>query len=185
VDVIDAIKTRRSIRLFKKKDVSPQKIVSILECGVKAPSASNYQPWEFVIVREAAIKNRIGYLGARSLFERKKRKLKDAKKHFSKIAEAPVFIVVACDRNVSPIFWKQDGSAATQNILLAAHAQGLGGVWLGAPVALTKHKTEIKKFLGMPRHYDIISIVALGHSAKAPRTRPMKDFKDKVHFERW
>lgn len=185
MDVIEAIKTRRSIRLFKKKDVSPQKIVEILECGVKAPSASNYQPWEFVIVRDGSVKNRIGYLGARSLFERKKWNLKDSKKQFAKIAEAPVFIVVACDTKASPIFWKQDGSAATQNMLLAAHAQGLGGVWLGAPVALTKHKTEIKKLLGMPRHYDIVSIVALGYSAKMPRARPMKDFKNIVHLERW
>ena len=185
MDAIEAIKTRRSIRLFKKKDVSPGKIVKVLECGVKAPSASNYQPWEFVIVRQGSVKNRIGYLGARSLFERKKRKLKDAKKQFSKIAEAPVFIVVACDTKASPIFWKQDGSAATQNMLLAAHAQGLGGVWLGAPVALSKHKNEIKKLIGIPRHYDIISIVALGYPAKKPRARPMMDFKSKVHFERW
>jgi nitroreductase len=185
VDVIEAIKTRRSIRLFKKKDVSPQKIVDILECGVRAPSASNYQPWEFVVVREESIKNRIGYLGARSLYERKKRKLKDAQKHFSKIAEAPVFIVVACDTKSSPIFWRHDGAAATQNMLLAAHGQGLGGVWVGAPVALAKHKNEIKKLLGMPKNYDIISIVALGYPAKNPRPRPMKEFKEKVHFERW
>lgn len=185
MDVIDAIKTRRSIRRFKKKDVSPRKIVEILECGARAPSASNYQPWEFVIIREEDIKNRIGFLGARSLYERKKRRLKDAKIQFSKIAEAPVFIVVACDTKSSPIFWKHDGAAATQNMLLAAHGQGLGAVWVGAPVALTKHKNEIKKLLGMPGYYDIVSIVALGYPARNPGSRPMKEFKEKMHFERW
>lgn len=185
MEAVDAIKTRRSIRFFKKRDISPGMIAEILECAVKAPSASNIQPWEFVVVRDSRMKERIGYLGARSLFERKKRKLKDSKEHFSRIAEAPVFIVVGCDKKRSPIFWTHDGSAATQNMLLAAHSRGLGGVWLGAPVALRKHRTEIRKMLGMPGHYEPVSIVALGHPAKKPKPRPVRDMKDMIHYERW
>ncbi len=185
MDAVQAIKTRRSVRNFKDKEIPPKTIADILSCAVKAPSSSNMQPWEFILVKDQKIKDRISYLGARSLYERKKRKLKDGKKRFAKIAEAPLYIVVACDTKKSPIFWKHDGSAATQNLLLAAHAQGLGAVWLGAPVALKKHSNEIKKLLKMPKRFEIASIVALGYPDRMPKPRPEKDLKNKVRFERW
>ncbi len=185
MDTVQAIKTRRSIRNFKKEEAPPDKVAEILNCAVKAPSASNKQPLEFILVKDQKIKDRIGYLGARSLYERKKRKLNVTKKYFANIAKAPLFIVVACDTQKSPIFWRHDGSAATQNMLLAAHALGLGAVWLGAPVALKKHASEIKKLLGLPKHCEIASIVALGQSQKSPKPRPESSVKDKVHYERW
>jgi nitroreductase len=185
VDAKQAINSRRSIRSFIKRSVPPDLIAEILDSALRAPSASNGRPWEFVIVKDQKVKERIGYLGARSLYERKKRKLKQAKEKFEMIAEAPVYIVVACDTKKSPIFWAHDGSAATQNILLAAHSMGLGAVWLGAPVALTKHQNEIKKMLDLPRHLKIASIVALGYPKKAPGPRVVSDMKKKVHFERW
>jgi nitroreductase len=185
VDAKDAITSRRSVRSFTNKSVPPSLIVEILDLASKAPSASNGRPWEFIIVKDRKIKERIGYLGARSLYERKKRKLKQAKEKFAMIAEAPIYIVVACDTKKSPIFWVHDGSAATQNILLAAHSYGLGAVWLGAPVALAKHQSEIKKMLDVPRHVKLASIVALGYPKKMPGPRGGIDMKDKVHFERW
>jgi nitroreductase len=185
LDTKQAILTRRSVRSFVKRTVPPDMIAEILDSASKAPSASNGRPWEFVIVKDQKIKERIGYLGARSLYERKKRKLKLAKEKFLLIADAPVYIVVACDTKKSPIFWVHDGSAATQNILLAAHSMGLGAVWLGAPVALTKHQNEIKKMLNMPRHVKIASIVALGYPKKVPQPRASSNMKEKVHFERW
>ena len=177
--------SRRSVRSFVKRTVPPDIIVEILEMASKAPSASNGRPWEFIIVRDQKVKDRIGYLGARSLYERKKRKLKQAKEKFALIADAPVYIVIACDTKKSPIFWVHDGSAATQNILLAAHYMGLGAVWLGAPVALPKHQNEIKKMLNLPRNVRIASIVALGYPKKMPEPRRKIDMKEKVHFERW
>jgi len=185
VDAIESILTRRSVRNYKEEEIPPTKIVEILRCALRAPSASNGQPWEFILVKDQKIKDRIGYLGARSLYERKKRKLKDTKKRFEKIAQAPLFIVVVCNTKKSPIFWKHDGSAATQNMLLSAHALGLGAVWLGAPIALKKHNNEIKKLLRMPKQCEIASIIALGHPTKMPKPGPQGDIKDKVHFERW
>jgi nitroreductase len=185
VDAKQAIISRRSVRSFIKRSVPPDLIAEILDSGSKAPSASNGRPWEFIIVKDQKIKDRIGYLGARSLYERKKRKLKQAKEKFAMIAEAPVYIVVACDTKKSPTFWVHDGCAATQNILLVTHALGLGGVWLGAPVALSKHQNEIKKMLKLPRHVKIASIVALGYPKIMPKPRAISDVKEKVHFERW
>lgn len=185
MDVKQAISTRRSVRSFIKRTVPPDLIAEILNSASKAPSASNGRPWEFIIVTDQKVKDRIGYLGARSLYERKKRKLKLAKEKFALIAEAPVYIVVACDSKKSPIFWVHDGSAATQNILLAAHSLGLGAVWLGAPVALSQHQNEIKKMLNLPRPVKIASIVALGYPKKMPQPRAISDMKQKVHFERW
>jgi nitroreductase len=185
VDAKQAIVTRRSVRSFVKRSVPPDLIAEILDSASKAPSASNGRPWEFIIIKDQKMKDKIGYLGARSLYERKKRKLKLAKEKFAMIAEAPVYIVIACDTKKSPIFWVHDGSAATENILLAAHSLGLGAVWLGAPVALTKHQNEIKKMLNLPRHVKLASIVALGYPKNMPKPRPATDIKEKVHFERW
>jgi nitroreductase len=185
VDAIENLNSRRSVRNFKPKNIPAKQIADILNCALKAPSASNGRPWEFILVKDQKIKERIGYLGARSLYERKNRKLKDTKAQFAKIAKAPLFVVVACDTKKSPIFWKHDGSAATQNMLLSAHALGLGAVWLGAPVALKKHTTEIKKVLKMPRHMEIASIVALGYPKVTPKPKPDKNIKDIIHYERW
>jgi nitroreductase len=185
VEAIENLNTRRSVRNFKPKDISAKQIADILNCALLAPSASNGRPWEFVIVKDQKIKDRIGYLGARSLYERKNRKLKDTKAQFARIAEAPLFIVVACNTKKSPIFWKHDGSAATQNMLLSAHALGLGAVWLGAPVALKKHTNEIKRILKMPKSMEIASIIALGHPKTSPKPRPVRDIKEKIHYERW
>lgn len=185
MDAIFNINTRRSVRSFIERDISPNQIAEILTCGLKAPSSSNSRPWEFILVKDQKIKEKISHLGARSLYERKKRRLKDAQKHFEAIAKAPIYIVVACNTKKSPIFWGHDGSAATQNMLLAAHALGLGAVWLGAPVALKKHSNEIKKLLGMPKDLEITSIVALGYPEKIPSPMPVGDLKDKVHYERW
>jgi nitroreductase len=173
------------VRNFKDRDIPPDLVAEILNCALKAPSASNGRPWEFLIVKDQKVKDRIAYLGARSLYERQKRKLKDGKKQFGNIAKAPIFVVVACNLKKSPIFWAHDGSAATQNMLLAAHSFGLGAVWLGAPVALKKHQNEIKKLLGMPKHCEIASIVALGYPKSSPNPRPIGDLKEKIHFERW
>lgn len=185
MEAIFNINTRRSVRNFREKDIPPNQIAEILTCGLKAPSSSNSRPWEFVLVKDQKIKERIGFLGARSLYERKKRRLKDTKKQFENIAKAPLFVVVACNTIKSPIFWRHDGSAATQNMLLAAHALDLGAVWLGAPVALKKHSDEIKKLLGMPKNMEIASIIALGYPEKIPNPRPVGDLKDKVHYESW
>ncbi|UCE37854.1 MAG: nitroreductase family protein [Thermoplasmata archaeon] len=185
MEAIENINTRRSVRSFEEDEVPPSQIAEILRCGLRAPSASNGRPWEFILVKDQNVKDRIGYLGARSLYERKKRRLKDTKEQFEKIAEAPLFIVVACNTKKSPIFWRHDGSAATQNILLAAHSLGLGAVWVGAPFALKKHSNEIKKLLGMPKHIEIASIVALGSPKIKPKLKQVTDLKKKIHYERW
>jgi nitroreductase len=185
VDAKEAIISRRSVRSFTNRSVPPLLIAEILDLASKAPSASNGRPWEFIIVKDQKVKDRIGYLGARSLYERKKRKLKQAKEKFAMVAQAPIYIVIACDTKKSPIFWVHDGSAATQNVLLAAHSLGLGAVWLGAPVALPKHHNEIRKMLDLPRYVKIASIVALGYPKKMPGPRVGSDMKNKVHFERW
>jgi nitroreductase len=185
VDAIEAIHTRQSIRNFKEKEVSGGTIATILDCATKAPSSGNKQPWEFIIIKDQKVKEKIALLGARSLYERKKAKLKDSKENFEKIARAPIFVVVACDTLKSPAFWKHDGSACTQNILLSANALGVGSVWLGAPVALDKFSNQIKKMLKIPKSYGLASIVALGYPSKIPRKSSRKNLKDKVHYEEW
>lgn len=185
MDAIEAIKDRSSVRHFEDRDVPVNIMVNILECAQRAPSSGNKQPWEFILIKDKKVKEKIALLGARSLYERKKAKLKESKMRFGEIANAPLFVVVACDTRKSPTFWRHDGSACTQNLLLAAHAIGVGSVWLGAPVALEKFSKEIKKTLKMPKTYDIVSIVALGYPSKVPSQSPRKSLKDQVHYEMW
>jgi nitroreductase len=185
VDAIEAIMGRSSVRLFEERDIPVNIMVKVLECAQRAPSSGNKQPWEFILIKDKKVKEKIALLGARSLYERKKAKLKDSKKKFGDIAKAPLFVVVACDTRKSPTFWRHDGSACTQNLLLAAHAVGVGSVWLGAPIALEKLSKEIKKTLKMPKTYEIVSIVALGYPSRAPTQSARKSLKDQVHYELW
>jgi nitroreductase len=135
-----------------------------------APSASNERPWRFLVVREREMRERLA-----------------AATPFAKpIAGAPVGIVVCADTKAAkyPGFWVIDCSAAIQNMLLAAHAIGLGGVWIGvhpmAPLSISvRHAIG-----GLPRHIKPHSMIALGHPAEE---RPPVDRYDEsfVHLERW
>ena len=114
---MDILLTRRSIRKYKATPISEAVVYELIRAGMNAPSAGNAQPWHFVVIRE--------------------RQLLDAVPEFhpnaQMIKEAPMAILVCGDERLEKYhgFWVQDCSAATQNILLAAHDRGLGAVWLG------------------------------------------------------
>ncbi|MDD4876669.1 MAG: nitroreductase family protein, partial [Dehalococcoidales bacterium] len=134
MDTIDAIFTRRSIRKYTKQLVSDEVIRKLLEAGMCAPSAGNRQPWCFVVINDRRVLNEIPKYHIYS--------------HMLK--EAPVAILVCSDLHKEMTgFGVEDCSAATQNILLAAHALGLGAVWLGVypsePIVI-----DTKKLLNLP-----------------------------------
>jgi len=127
MEILEAIKTRRSIRKFTDKKVSKEDINTLkvskedintlLEAAMQAPSAGNQQPWEFIVIDDRKILDVIP----------------DFHPYSKMLKESPIAILVCGKIDATKYcgYWVQDCSAATQNILLAAHGVGLGAVWLG------------------------------------------------------
>ncbi|GAI33467.1 unnamed protein product, partial [marine sediment metagenome] len=116
MDAMEAILARRSIRKYTKQPVSDEVLKELLEAAMCAPSAGNRQPRCFVVINGRKILDEIPKYHP----------------YAEMLKEAPMAILVCCDRDLQMgDYGVQDCSAATQNILLAAHAKGLGAVWLG------------------------------------------------------
>jgi nitroreductase len=171
LDVFKAIKTRRSIRAFTDQRVTDEEVEKLIEAARWAPSAGNIQPWEFIIVRESRAKHGLCEAALNQTF----------------IEEAPVVIVVCANPMQSSkgygsrginLFCIQDTAAATQNILLAAHAMGLAACWVGA-----FNEEEAKRVLGVPEELRPIAIVPVGHPAEKPRVRPRRQLNEITHRE--
>ncbi|NOZ60354.1 MAG: nitroreductase family protein [Calditrichaeota bacterium] len=166
---MQGILTRRSIRKFKKTPISEDIIEQVLRAAMAAPSAGNCQPWHFVVLRDHAVMD----------------KIPEFHPHSKMLLQAAAAIVVCWDKNseLADGYGIQDASAATENILLAAHSLGLGAVWLG--IFPRQHRVEkLKKLLNLPEHIIPLGVVAIGHpDEKKP---PANRFDpQKVHFEKW
>lgn len=169
MDIFEALFTRRSIRKYTQEDVSDEDLNILLKAAMLAPSASNRQPWHFVVVRDPEVRAAL------------------AGQHpYAKMAvDAPVVIVVCADLNEekTPGFWVQDCSAATQNLMLAARARNLGSVWCGL------HPVEdrilpVREILNLPDNVMPLSLVALGHPAQ-PFSEADRFRADRIHNDRW
>lgn len=161
---IENILTRRSIRSYTDQDVEPGKIEAILEAGMAAPSGKNGQPWDFIV------------LTRREILDEMAERLPYAKM----LREARVAIAVCADRTKSP-YWYVDCSAAAENILLAAHALGLGAVWT-ATYPYRDRMDVVKELCGLPGSYDSLCVIPVGYPAR--EARPKDNFDaGKIHHE--
>lgn len=163
MDAIEALKTRRSVRVYQQRDVPKELLEQIVDCARLAPTALNLQPWEFVVVTDKAML----------------RDIARATDHGRFIEDAAACIIVLC-RNTK--YYLEDGSAATQNILLAAHALGLGACWVAGdkkPYAET-----IRRMVGAPDGYRLVSLVPVGYPAERP-TKPKRPLAEVLHWERF
>ena len=156
MDAIECLKTRRSIRAYEPTAVPRAIVEDIVDCGRLAASAINIQPWLFVAVDDEGLRRRIA----------------EATDYGKFIEQSPVCIVVFC-RNVK--YFVEDGSAATQNILNAARAHGLGSCWVAGHQKA--YGGTIRTLLGVPDDFALVSIVALGHAAedRNPDKRPLSE----------
>lgn len=161
---IENILTRRSIRSYTDQDVEPEKIEAILEAGMAAPSGKNGQPWDFIVLTRREI---LGEMAERLPYAKMLR-------------EARVAIAVCADRTKSP-YWYVDCSAAAENILLAAHALGLGAVWT-ATYPYRDRMDVVKELCGLPGSYDSLCVIPVGYPAR--EARPKDNFDaGKIHHE--
>lgn len=163
MQVLEALRGRRSIRKFTDRPVDPEVLDRVLRAGTWAPSGLNNQPWKFVVVQ-----------GDRSLA----RKIAACTRYAQVVRGAPVSILVFLDTEASYHREKdiQAVGACIQNMLLALHGLGLGGVWLGE---ILNRRHEVERLAGAPPHLELMAVVALGHPAerKGPCERkPLEAF---------
>ncbi|MGA3191950.1 MAG: nitroreductase family protein [Candidatus Bathyarchaeia archaeon] len=171
MDLIEAIKGRRSIRAFKRRDVSDEDVAKLIDAAIWAPSAGNIQPWEFVIIRKPDVKRRLVEVAWEQSF----------------IEEADVVIVVCANENLSSrrygdrgksLYCIQDTAAAIQNIHLAAYSLGLGTCWIGA-----FKEQDVRQILNVPQGIRPVAIVPVGYAAESASPRSKKPMDHVVHHE--
>ena len=164
-DCLNIIKTRRSIRKFTPDDVDDATIEKIIEMGTWAPSGLNNQPWRFVIIKDKSMKRELARLT----------------KYSHIIEGAPACIAVFLDNGASYDRVKdiQAIGACLQNMLLAIHAMGLGGVWLGE---ILKRREEVEKLLEVPEPYELMAVVAFGRPAQDAPSGKRKPLSEVILF---
>ena len=159
---IENIMTRTSIRKYKDQPVEQEKIDIMLKAAMAAPTAVNLQPWHFIVIDD---KNTLKLLSGQQP------------------NNAPLMIAVCGDTNKTtmpdgkgklPDFWVQDVSAATENLLLAAHAQGLGAVWTGV-YPVMERVAEVANVLNCPENIIPLAVVRIGYPDESPK--PKDKFK--------
>jgi nitroreductase len=157
MELFEAIHGRRSVRAFKPDPVKDGDLEKILEAGIAAPSAGNCQPWEFVVVRDKKVKQ----------------KLSEAAFGQSSVAQAPVVIVVCANvprvakrygSRGAELYSLQDTAAATQNMHLAAYALGYGTCWVGA-----FEDGAAAKAINVPSDVRPVAMIPIGKPAETPK----------------
>ena len=163
MDAIECMKTRRSIRSYQSKAVPKEVIEDIVDCGRMAATAINIQPWQFVVVLDSATRKAIA----------------DATDHGKYIAEAPVCIAVFCKDGK---YYLEDGCAATQNLLNAARAYGLGSCWVAGHKKT--YTDNIRTLLGVPEGHILVSMISLGYPAEEPVIEKLP-LTQMLHWEKY
>ncbi len=165
--VLDAIRRRRSIREYTEQPLTDEQMRILAQAAMMAPSASNLRPWEFIVVRDRALRQQL------------------ARTHnwSAMAADAPAVFVVLGDERRSPRHWVEDTSAATENLLVQAAGMGLGAVWVAVYPEASREQ-HVRSLLGIPAHLRVLCLVPVGYPAqmKPPHDR----FEaERVHYDRY
>jgi len=169
MDAIQAILTRRSIRKYTSQSINDWIIQDLLKAAMSAPSAGNQQPWHFLVIKERRILDEIPKFHPYS----------------NMLRSAPAAILICGDERleVHRGYWIQDCAAATQNMLLAAHALGLGAVWLGV-FPNPDRVAGVRKVVDLP--HDIIPFALISMGYPAEQKPPAQRFDlNRIHYEQW
>ncbi len=164
MDVIKCLKTRRSVRSYEQKDINREIIEDIIDCARFAPTANNVQPWEFIVVTD----------------EKMRTKLAEITDYGKFIADAPVCVVVF---SKDTKYYLEDCSAATQNILLASWAYGLGSCWVAGDKK--PYADTIRELLGVPEGYKLVSLISIGYPSKEVPVPSKRALNEVLHWEKF
>jgi len=162
---IDKILSRRSIRKYKKEPIPEGVKTKILEAGRQAPSASNKQPWHFVVVTDPALKEKL------------------SKGRWNGFIKDSCFTVVGVSLpfdQTSMNWGVVDVTIAMQNMVLAAEVQGVGSCWIG-----DFEEGEVKSLLGIPSEAEVVALLPFGLPDEKPGPKPKKELKEIVHHDKW
>jgi len=169
---LDVIKTRVSVRHFTGEKLTDAQIDTILRAGMSAPTAVNKQPWAFVVVDDPE-----------TLML-----LSDTLKS-SRIENGASHAIAVCGNLQKALegegqgYWVEDTSAATENMLLAAHAMGLGGLWVGV-YPISERVKSVSEILGLPNHIIPMCLVVLGYPNEQPEVKD-KFLQENIHYNKW
>ena len=173
MDVFECIRTRRSVRKFKDKQVPWDNIVTIMQAGKYAPSAGNLQNWKFIVVKDDA----------------KRKAISKACLDQEWMEVAPIHIVMVGDPQKAERFYGTRGrrlytiqgiAAAIQNMLLTAHSLELGSCWIGA-----FDDDEIGRLLNLPEQVNVHAVIVIGHADEKPEVPPKYRIEHMMYFEKW
>lgn len=169
-DGMDAIFNRRSVRKYLAKPIPEEDVTTLLKAAMRAPSAGNEQPWEFVVLRRRETMEGI----------------MEFHPYARMLREADCAIVICGNMELQKFphdYWIQDCSAATQNLLIEAVHLGIGAVWLGI-YPIEERYAGMQRLLGLPGHVIPLGAVALGYPSEQPE--PMDTYRpERVHLEKW
>jgi len=169
--VINNILTRVSVREFTGEKISQEQIDTLLQAALAAPSAMNHQPWAFIVITEDSLLQQLGETFPSSRCD-----------------NHPACAIIPCGDlektldGVAQDFWVNDLSAATENILLAAHAMGLGAVWTG--LHPTERYQQMQQLLNLPPTIIPMCIIPIGVPAEHPQVKD-KYQESVIHFNKW
>ena len=169
---IKNIMTRVSVREFTGEKISEAQIDTLLRAAMAAPSAINKQPWAFVVVNDEAVLAKLGEALP-----------------YSRCSNHPAVAIIPCGDLTKAIpgemanFWINDVSAATENLLLAAHAMGLGAVWTGLHPDMNRAKM-VQEMLDLPEYIIPLCVVPVGVPAEQPAVKE-KYNTENIHYNRW
>ena len=146
--------------------MAAEDIQKLLEAAMAAPSGRNVRPWEFVVVTEPAVCERLSHATRPPCWSRGRR-----------------CVIVVCGREVDSHHWIVDGAAAAENILLEAVSLGLGGVWVGV-FPVPEREAHVRQVIGLPEGVRPLCMVPVGHPAESPEPRTQYDAAH-VHYNRY
>jgi nitroreductase len=168
VDVLSAIKGRRSIRKYSNKPVEEEKLLKVLEAARLSPSARNQQDWKFIVVRDDKTREELTEAIGQSF-----------------VGEAPI-ILVNCGTEPEGVMrggqprYTVDLSIATAYMILEAYEQGLGTCWLGS-----YDEDKVKDVLGIPEEVRVVAITPLGYPDESPSPRPRKELDEIISYDKF
>ncbi len=169
MDVSQAIKSRRSIRLYQEKEIEKEKLDKVLEAARLAPSANNRQEWKFIVVKDKDTRERVANAASGQTF----------------IGQAPI-VIVACATESQSIMtcgqprYTVDVSIAMSFMILQAQEVGLGTCWIGA-----FNESSVKGILGIPDDIRVVGITPLGYPSQGTAARPRKEIEQIICFDKY
>ncbi len=167
MEVMDAIRKRISVRSYDSKPVPDDVLNRVLGSARVAPSAMNYQPWHFIVVKDT-----------------EKRKTLSEGRYARFLTQSPVVVVGCADEKKSPEWAVVDVTIALQNMVLAATSEGLGTCWIGS-----FDEDRVKDALKVPKYYGVVAMLSMGYPkdketfARPPRAKSRKALEDIVSYE--